>query len=176
MSLFDNLYTYKFLKILTTPFIESDAYKLGIIDKDGNVLIRHRDLRTSDQKNAYGYLHRVAFNLKRLLLKLPGGDSKFKNIVAALLLLKESAEGSMYPISEERLLNLVNLIENRQELFEQELQEVDEFLKEEGIANVTGAGVSTNVPTISPGRVKRRPASAFNTVVDRINNEPSIFG
>ena len=32
----DLFVTYRFLKLLTTPFEKQDAYKLGIIDKDGN--------------------------------------------------------------------------------------------------------------------------------------------
>ena len=32
----DLFVTYRFLKLLTTPFEKQDAFKLGIIDKDGN--------------------------------------------------------------------------------------------------------------------------------------------
>ena len=32
----DLFVTYRFLKLLTTPFKKTDAYKLGIIDEKGN--------------------------------------------------------------------------------------------------------------------------------------------
>ena len=32
----DLFVTYRFIKLLTTPFEKTDAFKLGIIDKDGN--------------------------------------------------------------------------------------------------------------------------------------------
>ena len=31
----DLFVTYRFVKLLTTPFEKTDAYKMGIIDKDG---------------------------------------------------------------------------------------------------------------------------------------------
>ena len=34
----DLFVTYRFIKLLVTPFEKTDAFKLGIIDKDGNVL------------------------------------------------------------------------------------------------------------------------------------------
>ena len=35
---------YKFIKLLVTPFEKTDAFKLGIIDKDGNYLKKQKDL------------------------------------------------------------------------------------------------------------------------------------
>jgi len=32
----DLFVTYRFLRLLTTPFEKTDAFKFGIIDKDGN--------------------------------------------------------------------------------------------------------------------------------------------
>ena len=32
----DLFVTYRFIKLLVTPFEKTEAYKLGIIDKDGN--------------------------------------------------------------------------------------------------------------------------------------------
>ena len=34
----DLFVTYRFLKLLTTPFNKTDAFKLGIIDAEGNEL------------------------------------------------------------------------------------------------------------------------------------------
>ena len=39
-SAIDLFVTYRFLKLLTTPFNKTDAYKLGIIDKNGHRILK----------------------------------------------------------------------------------------------------------------------------------------
>jgi len=143
--LVDNLIAYRVLSMLVKPFEETDAYRLGIIDKDGNNLIKSSKLKTSEQREAYTYLHRLVFNLKKILNRLPGGDSKTKNLVAALWLVKE-AYTYKETITEEQLQHLLEQL-NSVTLVEEEL-EVRRFLNEDGIANVTGPGVSTDKPVI----------------------------
>jgi len=86
--------TYRFLKLLTTPFNKTDAFKLGIIDKDGN-RIKEEDgsvevLRTPDEKGAYTILHKLIFNIKKLFGKVPGLRTKVGTYAAALFLLKDT--------------------------------------------------------------------------------------
>ena len=38
----DLFVTYRFLKILVTPFEKQEAYKLGIIDKDGILVLQKK--------------------------------------------------------------------------------------------------------------------------------------
>jgi hypothetical protein len=54
----DLLITYRLIKLLTTPFEQQDAFKLGIIDKDGKVLRKAKALKTSEEKDSYTLLHR----------------------------------------------------------------------------------------------------------------------
>jgi len=143
--LVDNLIAYRVLSMLVKPFEETDAYRLGIIDKDGNNLIKSSKLKTSEQREAYTYLHRLVFNLKKILNRLPGGDTKTKNLVAALWLVKE-AYTYKETITEEQLQHLLEQL-NSVTLVEEEL-EVRRFLNEDGIANVTGPGVSTDKPVV----------------------------
>jgi hypothetical protein len=84
----DIYYTFRFLKILTTPWTETDAFKLGLIDDKGKRDKSNR-IDTSEKKTAYTTFYRLAFNIKRLLERLPGGTSKFASYAAALFLLKE---------------------------------------------------------------------------------------
>ena len=42
----DLLITYRIIKLLVTPFEKQEAYKYGIIDKDGKVLRKTKDLKT----------------------------------------------------------------------------------------------------------------------------------
>ena len=90
----DLFVTYRFLKLLTTPFNKTDAFKFGIIDKDGNRL-KNEDgsvevLRTPDEKGAYTILHKLIFNIKKLFGKVPGLRTKVGTYAAALFLLKDT--------------------------------------------------------------------------------------
>ena len=92
----DLLITYRVIKMLVTPFDSTDAYKLGIIDKNGKVLRKAKTLKTPKEKDAYTLLHRFVFNLKRLINVEPGGKTKLGTYAAALgLLLKEGKDLNM---------------------------------------------------------------------------------
>jgi len=89
----DTYITYRIINTLVTPWKKQAAYKLGIIDGKGKALKKSKDLKTSEEKEAYTVLIRFIFNLKRLLNQLPGGKSKFASYAAAaVLLLKEDIE------------------------------------------------------------------------------------
>ena len=86
---------YRFLRILTTPWEDQPAYKLGIIDKDGKLLRKAASLRTIDEKQAFTLLHRLVFNLKRILSKIPGVRTKIGTYATALFLLKQHFGGQV---------------------------------------------------------------------------------
>ena len=86
----DLFVTYRFLKLLVTPFDKQDAFKFGIIDKDGKVLRKARSLRIGKEKRAYTLLHRLVFNFKRLLSKVGLGGRLGTYSAAAIALLKET--------------------------------------------------------------------------------------
>ena len=92
----DLLITYRVIKMLVTPFEKTDAYKYGIIDKNGKVLRKNKTLTVAKEKDSYTILHRFVFNLKRLINLIPGGKSKLGTYAAALgLLLKEGKDLNM---------------------------------------------------------------------------------
>ena len=100
----DLLITYRIIKLLTTPFEKQEAYRLGIIDKNGKVLRKTKELKTGKERDAYTILHRFVFNLKRLINLVPGGKSKLGTYAAALgLLLKENKD--INEIEIEKVLN-----------------------------------------------------------------------
>lgn len=80
---------YQFLRRLTTPFDEWDAYKLGIIDKDGNILKSKDQRKTPAEKDAFRVFDVMILKLKKLLEKVPGGQSKVASYAAALWLIRE---------------------------------------------------------------------------------------
>ena len=120
----DLFVTYRFIKLLTTPFEKTDAYKLGIIDENGNRVMpppiagvrqtKPATLGTTAEKNAYTILHKLVFNIKKLFAKIPGLRTKVGTYAAALFLLKDTFKESV----------------DDPDMFEKEFMK---YLKEEGI-------------------------------------------
>ena len=120
----DLFVTYRFIKLLVTPFEKMEAYKLGIIDKDGRrtgpldkfgqMDIKKNPLNTIEKKNSYTVLHKLVFNIKRIFAKVPGLRTKLGTYAAALFLLKDTFKESV----------------DDPDMFEKEFMK---YLKEEGI-------------------------------------------
>jgi hypothetical protein len=102
----DLFVTYRFIKLLVTPFEKTDAFKLGIIDEDGNRIIppkpkvgawnkTPKSLNTIEEKAAYTVLHKLVFNIKKLFGKVPGLRTKLGTYAAALFLLKDTFKESV---------------------------------------------------------------------------------
>lgn len=84
----DLFVTYRFIKLLVTPFDKQDAFKYGIIDEKG--FRTDKKIETSDEKSSYTVLHKLIFNIKRLMGKVPGLGSRLGTYAAALFLLKDT--------------------------------------------------------------------------------------
>ena len=101
----DLFVTYRFIKLLVTPFEKTDAFKLGIIDKNGNRVMpppinnvrqtKPKSLGTIEEKNAYTILHKLVFNIKKIFGKVPGLRTKLGTYAAALFLLKDTFKESV---------------------------------------------------------------------------------
>ena len=101
----DLFVTYRFLKLLVTPFEKQDAYKLGIIDKNGNRILpppvagviqtKPKPLTTIEEQSAYTILHKLIFNIKKIFAKVPGLRTKLGTYAAALYLLKDTFKESV---------------------------------------------------------------------------------
>tara|TARA_B100000900_G_scaffold96955_1_gene80061 strand:- start:4028 stop:4645 length:618 start_codon:yes stop_codon:yes gene_type:complete len=97
----DLFVTYRFLKLLTTPFEQQDAFKLGVIDKEGNRIRKPKstrpavELSTTELKNSYTILHKLVFNIKKIFSKVPGLRTKVGTYAAALFLLKDTFKESV---------------------------------------------------------------------------------
>ena len=84
----DLIITYRVVKLLVTPFVDTEAYKRGIIDADGKVLRKFKTIKGIERKH-YTMLHRFVFNLKRILKKVGLGSRLGSFGVALALLIKE---------------------------------------------------------------------------------------
>lgn len=85
----DLFLVYQFIRKLTTPFEKWEAYKLGIIDEKGNILIKRKNFLQKKQRDAFGIFDLMILNLKKILAKVPGGSSRLASYAAALFLIKE---------------------------------------------------------------------------------------
>ena len=99
----DLFLVYQFIKRLATPFEKWDAFELGIIDKDGNILKKRKELRTVKERDAWGKFDVMISKLKRLLAKIPGGQTRIASYAAALWLIKEHTEQNVETLTEEQL-------------------------------------------------------------------------
>jgi len=97
----DLFVTYRFLKLLTSPFNKTDAYRLGVIDEKGNRIKKPKstkpavELSTTELKNSYTILHKLVFNIKKIFEKVPGLRTKVGTYAAALSLLKDTFKESV---------------------------------------------------------------------------------
>ena len=81
---------YQFLKRLTTPFENWPAFEYGIIDKDGTILRKRSQLNKVVERESFTVLDTLVLKIKRLLNKIPGGNTRLGTYAAALWLIKES--------------------------------------------------------------------------------------
>ena len=96
----DLFVTYRFIKLLVTPFEKTEAFKLGIIDEKGKRTLepgtnKPTTLRTTEERNAFTVLHKLVFNIKKIFNKVPGLRTKLGTYAAALFLLKDTFKESV---------------------------------------------------------------------------------
>jgi hypothetical protein len=155
----DAVITYRILRKLTTPFDETDAYRLGIIDAQGRVLKKWNDLNTVDERDAYTILDRMIFRLKRIIQKVPVENRRISSYAAALSLVREHAHDQTEYVHLER-----DFI--RTTVTEQDLQETANYLNgnsmltfrmyTEEIVNAVGGGFSSQAtPNPNPNLAGR---------------------
>lgn len=81
---------YKMIKQLSMKWTSWDAYKLGLIDDKGNTL---KSAQTPKEKEAMDYSIRMVKNIKKMIEKLPFGQTRIGTLAAAMFLLKEEING-----------------------------------------------------------------------------------
>ena len=162
-QLLDKEYALRILKMLATDFKDMPAFKMGIIDKDGNNLKKSYQLKTQQEKKAYTYLDRLVIILKKQIKRNEkrGDFTLNKALSPALFVVREQLDsGSRATMNiEGKYQSLYNLDIT---LAEEELA-VELFLSEEGEGAVVGGAptnntagpVSVNEPKIGKKDIKK---------------------
>lgn len=174
----DLFLVYQFIKRLATPFKEWEAYKLGIIDEKGNQLINRKKFTKQKEHDAFGLFDVMIARLKRMLEKVPGGQTRLGSYAAALWLIKESKyiEDAGEVITEEeievKLKSYMAIVEEAgydiDTLFENELDEEPANVT----ANVAGTGGAQGEPGLTPAQMRKHkkknemPLKRFKETLD----------
>jgi hypothetical protein len=88
----DTFIAYKFIKIISTPWKDMDAFKLGIVDGNGKILKKRGTLTSQAERAAYpSIFYTLCWNIKKLLDKVPVINLKSKPgaFIASVMLLRE---------------------------------------------------------------------------------------
>jgi hypothetical protein len=159
--------------MLVTPFDQTDAFKLGIIDSKGKTLRKTNKLTTTQERDAFSFLHRLTFNMKKIINRLPGGENRLKSLVAALWLVREYYESGNRSTSlmQEKFVSTMKLLDNRVSLVEEEIL-VKNFLAEEAPVNSTGSAVSTDEPKIGSKDIKKYKQGQGTTITGMVRRKP----
>jgi hypothetical protein len=135
--------------LLTTPFDQQDAFRLGLIDKHGNRLKKENEINTTEEQEAYSLLHRMVFRLKRIIEKVPMDNKNFLSFAAAVALVREQVE-----YDDEILEEVFYMTQERQdvkdlaeELETGKIQSFKQFIEEMGVGGGGVAGIGIPHPT-----------------------------
>lgn len=175
--LVDLFLVYQFLRRLTTPFADWDAYKLGVIDASGNILKKKDQRKTQEERESLRTFDLMILKLKKLLAKVPGGESKIASYAAALWLIREWNEFSdsstlTEDISEEVLDESIELFYDMYINYTILSEDVNKKIKEDGAIGMSaGSGAIAGIgigPQGEPGltraqqkKHKTRAAATF---------------
>jgi hypothetical protein len=155
------------LKILTGKFEQTQAFKLGLIDKNGNPLKKENELKTQEERNAFTMLDRLIFKVKQFLDKNNLWHNKVPNYTAGLALIRESYVSQIYPDQVDKLIPLIV-----EELEQRDIREFTEIYgSSEMIAYILredGEGAPASVPANSTGPAVAGTGDDKNTILTRI--------
>ena len=156
-KLVDNVIALKLLARLTTPFTEYPAYKTGVIDDKGKYLVK-QNKRTREQNNSITYLDKLMINIKKMINKLPGGENKLKNIVAAMVLIKEAIENNKdcNSITDNMLCEVVNNVNYKNKSYREMLNAYIQFNKQENEDVMTTSAIATTQLPLDSTIVRRK--------------------
>lgn len=159
-NLTDAVVVLRILKLLSTPIEQSDAYKYGIIDRNGKKL---RKPDSAKEKDSYTILNRLVFKLQYALGKSPDRSSnRLLSLAAAIAILREHSEDDLLAMNDKELENKLDLyslfedVTQESHLLEHNLVSFKMFREEMGVGGGAIAGIGIEHPTkanqAEPGR------------------------
>ncbi|BCM29354.1 methyltransferase [Enterobacter phage vB_EkoM5VN] len=132
----DLTYSVRMIRLLKKPWTEWTAYKLGIIDGQGEVI---KNPKTKEELEAYSPFHRSVRHIKRRLNAVPY-MSGFMNLTSAY----------------DSLRSRWNLTEQDHEEIMMNLPELRERLNEEMVAGDSGGSVDNIASGVTTGAITNK--------------------
>lgn len=143
----DAFYALRLSRLLHLRFERWEAYRLGIIDKDGKKL---RDPETAREKSNWTMFHVTVRNIKRIVGVLPGGKAALDYGASYLLLIEFAKE---YGLSSEFAKTCVHI--------EESVVAGDSDGTPEEIASGETTGAVTNIGPSTLGDKKKKKVKKF---------------
>lgn len=140
----DSLYALRFIRLMQKSFEEWEAYRVGVIDNNGNLLKRPK---TDEEKKAYTPFHASIRSLKRTMATIPGMTA-WATIQSSL-----SAIGSRFSLTESDWILISKELDHP--LFES-MVAGDSSGSTENIATGTTTGAVTNIGGTTISQRKRK--------------------
>jgi len=178
----DLFLVYSFIKRLVKPFDEWEAYKLGIIDDEGNILIPRKKFTKKAQRDAFGVFDKLILNIKKLLAKLPGGQTRLGSYAAALWLIKEQANmkqaGMLHESVELEDSDIEYMLEGFVDEYAQLLEKAKDVEEDAPTVNVGGGAIAglgvgpQGEPGLTPAqqkKYKKKNQKTFKEMLDDLD-------
>jgi len=148
----DSLIALRILNLLVTPFENTPAYKMGIIDKNGKELKKMYQLNTVELRDAYTLLHRLVYRLKKIIQKVPIENKKLVSLAAAYALIRESLDENKEPLDLEiRYINKIEEDLTEEIVFVEKTLNEDKMFTFKQFTEEMGAGALGGVPVNNIG-------------------------
>jgi hypothetical protein len=156
----DSMIAIRIVKLLSTPIEKSDAFKLGIIDRNGNL---KRKPQTIKEEDSYTLLNKIVFKLQKVLHRAPNSEQELRQIAASAKVVSECYENNN--LIENIELNYIDCLNNIDddyitEFFEsinkKRVKSFSDFINEEdgggdgGSAPANNASVTKGVDGFTP--------------------------
>lgn len=156
----DAVVVLRLLRLLSTPIEQSDAFKYGIVDKNGKKI---KNPETTKERDSYTILNRLVFKLQYALGKSPDRTSRrLLSVAAALAILREHSAETLESYDDEDIDALLDmyevddLVHGQAKLLEHNTLTFRNFSEEMGVAGGAIAGIGIEHPTkpnqAEPGR------------------------
>ena len=150
VSSYDRIYATRVLYLLLMPFDKQKAFKLGLIDGEGNKL---KTPETETERQYYTELHRLCFEVKKLINRVPGAEFRLKMVAVALQLMRRRAVPSMFLdglVMESFKGEYLSLLEKvNGSLIEEEVL-IEDFINAIPLSEDGEGGVTNSVSGIAP--------------------------
>ena len=156
MGFIDTAIGLRVLYLLVQPIKNLPAYKLGLVDEDGNI---QRKAKTAEEKAATSMLLRLVLRIRSFLSMIPLAQSKFGKFASAYALVRECIEKENY------LPTLGQLDEMEIHISAQDISMCESVIFEDAPANVTGAAIANKdnpMTTVKRKKVSDKTFGNFN--------------